>query len=424
MTIEERATQLAADLDADETAIREDLENLITYSVPIEEAVKSLRRKYGRPDESPGEPSALEVDEIDVAHDAVSVTVRVLSAGRRSIQFDGEERVITEGQLADTSGRISFTAWQEFEFDTGDSITIENAGVREWNGEPELNLGAQSRLSSAGSSVETSYEFGGVSDVSALTPGDRDVTIEVRIIEVEQRSIDGRHGETIIHSGVLGDGSGRLPFTDWEAREGITEGASVRVENAYVREFRGIPSVNFSEFSRVTPIDAVEVAPAGERRSIVSAVETEGMYDVELRGTVVDIRDGSGLIERCPECRRVLRAGQCRTHGDVDGEDDLRVKAVLDDGTGAATVVLDRDLTEAVYGDDLAAALEAARAAMDQGVVATRVRERILGRVFRARGQLSVDEYGANLEAEAFDADTDEPAAQARQMLGEVTEST
>jgi len=109
------------------------------------------------------------------------------------------------------------------------------------------------------------------------------------------------------------------------------------------------------------------------------AVATGGIYDVEVVGNLLAVRDGSGLIQRCPECYRVIQKGQCRTHGDVDGIDDLRVKAILDDGTGTVTVVLDDDLTERVYDGTLEDALEQAREAMDQEVVADRIRERIVG---------------------------------------------
>jgi replication factor A1 len=56
-----------------------------------------------------------------------------------------------------------------------------------------------------------------------------------------------------------------------------------------------------------------------------------------MEGALVDIKDGSGLIKRCPDedCTRVIRNGRCSEHGDVSGEFDLRIKGVLDDGEQA-----------------------------------------------------------------------------------------
>jgi replication factor A1 len=144
------------------------------------------------------------------------------------------------------------------------------------------------------------------------------------------------------------------------------------------------------------------------------------MFDVELVGNVLEVRDGSGLVERCPECRRVVQNGQCRSHGDVDGVDDLRVKAVLDDGTGTVTAILGTELTEAVYGGDVDDAKAAARDAMDKEVVAESIAGELVGREFRVRGNLSVDEFGANLDAEEFEATDDDPAERAREVLAEL----
>jgi replication factor A1 len=323
--------------------------------------------------------------------------------------------------MADETGRISYTAWQDFGFEPGDSVTIGNAGVREWDGKPELNVGANSTVSLESDPVEVSYEVGGDRDLIDLSPGDRGRTVETRVMEVEERTIDGRDGETDILSGVLADGTARLPFTDWEPHEAIVEDDSVRLEDVYVREFRGVPSVNVSEFTTVTALDRdVAVSDDAPRLRIDEAIETGGLFDVELVGNVIEVRDGSGLIERCPECGRVIQNGQCRAHGDVEGEDDLRVKAILDDGTGTVTAVLGTDLTGEIYGGDIEDAKAAAREAMDKEVVADEIRQEVVGREFRVRGTLSIDDYGANLEASEFAAADESPADRARALLAAV----
>jgi replication factor A1 len=144
------------------------------------------------------------------------------------------------------------------------------------------------------------------------------------------------------------------------------------------------------------------------------------MYDVIVTGNVLEVRDGSGLIERCPDCGRVVQNGQCRAHGDVDGEDDMRVKAIVDDGTGTLTAVLDRELTEAVYGGTMADAKAEAREAMDKEVVADAIRDRIVGFEARVRGSLSVDEYGPNLDATEFSLSEVDPAERAHAALAEL----
>ncbi|SFG11914.1 replication factor A1 [Halopelagius inordinatus] len=422
MDVDDHAEELASTLGVDKAEVKSDLQNLLEYSVPIDEAKQSIRRKHGGDSGgSGGSPTSRDIADITTEDGNVTVTARVLTVGRRSIRYQGEEQTIREGELADETGKISYTAWEDFGFEPGDSVTVGNAGVREWDGEPELNLGSSSTVAVETTPVETPYDVGGETDLVNVRAGDRGRTVEVRVLESEERTIDGRNGETLIRSGVVADETGRLPFTDWGARSDLRESADLRFEDVYAREFRGVPQINLSEFTTVTPVGReVTVNESAPRMGIGEAVGSGGMFDVEVTGNLLEVRDGSGLIERCPDCGRVLQNGQCRSHGDVAGEDDMRVKAILDDGTGTVTVVLDRDLTETLYGGTMDEAMEQAREAMDKEVVADDIRDTVVGREFRIRGNLSVDDYGANLEANEFEETADDPAERAAALREEV----
>ena len=421
MSIDDAAEELASALGVDEAEVKEDLEKLVSYSVPMDEAKQSLRRKYG--DSGGGgdaTPSETDIADITTESGNVTVSARVLTVGKRSIRYEGDDQTIFEGELADGTGRISYTAWNDFSLSPGDTITAGNAGVREWDGEPELNLGSSTTVTLEDDTLSVPDDVGGERDLIDLEAGDRGRTIEVTVLEVERRTIDGRDGETEILSGEFGDETTRLPFTDWDPRSELTEGASVRLEDVYVDEFRGVPSVNVTAFSTVEPVAEVSVSDSATELSVREAVASGGVYDVLLTANVIEVRDGSGLIQRCPDCGRVVQNDQCRDHGRVDPEDDLRVKAVLDDGMDTVTAILDRELTAAVYGGTLEDALDHARDAMDRDVVAERIAERLEGREYRVRGALSVDEYGANLNASTFDESDEEPEARAAAFLAEV----
>lgn len=315
MDVDKHAEELASALGVDTQEVKEDLENLLQYSVPIDEAKQSVRRKHGGGGGGSSAPTSLDLADVTTDHGNVTVTVRVLSVGTRSIRYQGEDITIREGELGDETGTISYTAWQDFGFEPGDTVTVGNAGVREWDGKPELNLGDSTTVALEQEALEVPYEIGGERDLIDLEPGDRGRTIAVKVLEVESRVIDGRDGEKEILSGVIGDESTKLPFTDWEPHDVLTEGASVRLEDVFVREFRGAPSVNVSEFTVVSPLDTeVSVADSAPTMGIGEAVDSGGLFDVELTGNVLEVRDGSGLIERCPECGRVIQSGECRSH--------------------------------------------------------------------------------------------------------------
>ena len=424
MELDDHAEDLASDLGVDKQEVKSDLEDLLQYSVPIDEAKQSIRRKRGSGGGSVS-PESLEIAEITTDHENVTVSACVLMVGTRRIRYQGEDAIIREGELADGSDRISYTAWQDFGFEAGDDLKIGNAGVREWEGAPELNLGESTTVAFADEEITTAHTVGGDEKLSALEPGDRGRNLEVQVLEAETKLIDGRDGETEIREGVVGDGSGRLPFTDWDARSEIDPGSNIRIEDVYTREFRGVPSVNLTEFSEVTPLaDPVDVKSDARRLSVAEAVGSGGLFDVELVGTILDVQDGSGLIERCPDCGRAIQSGQCREHGDVDGEDDLRTKAILDDGTETVTAILDRELTAEVYGGGMSAAREAARDAMNKEVVADEIAADLVGKSYQVRGSLSVDEYGANLDADEFNPADDDPADRARATLTELGQLT
>jgi replication factor A1 len=417
--VSEHAVELADELDADPDEVEERLRNLLEYSVPLEEAERTVRRRYGSEGTEPSTPETKDIADLSPSDSRVTVEAVVLSAGRRSIRVSGDETVITEGELADETDVISYTAWDEMNFAPGDTVRIEGE-VREWNGEPQVNVDSNSDARSADATVESVEEPYGVRRLAELEEGDRAVTLEVSVVESDEKSINGRDGETTITSGVLGDASGRLPFTDWENRR-FEEGASVRLENAYLNEYRGIPQVNMGEFTTVEEMGTkdIDISHAPPRTDIAETVAKGGDFDVVVRGNVLSVKEGSGLIERCPDCGRVVQKGQCRAHGDVDAEPDMRTKAVLDDGTGAVTLVVGRELTEELYGGTLEEAREEARDAMDRSVVAEEIADNTVGRRWQVRGNVSVGDYGANMNVSEMEEADDDPAEEAREVLDE-----
>lgn len=416
--VSEHAVELADELGADPDEVEERLRNLLEYSVPLEEAERTVRRRYGSEDTEPTSKEPKDIADLSPTDSAVSVEAVVLSAGRRSIRVNGEDTVITEGQIADDTDVITYTAWDEMGFEPGDEVRLEGE-VREWNGEPQVNIDSNADVRPVSDeNVEPLEEPPGVLPLADLEDGDRAVSLEVSVVESDEKTIQGRDGETTITSGVLGDSSGRLPFTDWENRS-LEEGASVRIENAYVNEYRGIPQVNMGEFTTTQEAEGVDVSHTPPETDVAETVAKGGDFDVVVRGNILSVKEGSGLVERCPDCGRVVQKGQCRAHGDVEAEPDMRTKAVLDDGTGAVTLVVGRELTEELYGGTLEDAREEARDAMDKSVVTEAIAENTVGRRWRVRGNVSVGDYGANMNVSEMEEADDDPADTALEVLDE-----
>jgi replication factor A1 len=175
--------------------------------------------------------------------------------------------------------------------------------------------------------------------------------------------------------GLLGDPTGTIKFTAWAKSDlpTLAEGEVYHLQNVVTDEYEGRYSV---KLNRTTTVEAVD------EDLVVGDNETE------IEGALVDIQSGSGLIKRCPEedCTRVLQNGRCSEHGEVEGEFDLRIKGVVDDGLAVHEVIFDREATEALTGIELEAAKDMAMDALDTTVVADEMAADTLGRYYRVSG--------------------------------------
>ena len=237
--------------------------------------------------------------------------------------------------------------------------------------------------------------------VRDLKGGMSNVELAARILDVAPRPVRVKEQDKTVWSGVLADATGKVGFTSWHDF-GLQKGQAVRVRGGYVRTFRSQPQYTFDEKAQVETL-AGDAVPAAETLDVAQRVDLADLYtgggalDVRVEATLVEIRPGSGLVARCTDCRRALADGACSVHGKVAGQPDLRIKAVLDDGTGAISAILNRELTEQLLGKGLEACQEMAKAAGTPAVVEDELKQKLLARPMWARGNVLVDEYGPSL---------------------------
>ena len=127
---------------------------------------------------------------------------------------------------------------------------------------------------------------------------------------------------------------------------------------------------------------------------IHALVERRGAVDIEVEGTVMEIRPGSGVIMRCSQCSRTILNNECSVHGKVDGKIDLRLKLVVDDGTGSVSSVLNKELTEKLLGKTLEECKE-----MDENELLNGINKTLFARRISLRGNALGDDFGTNIIA-------------------------
>ena len=198
------------------------------------------------------------------------------------------------------------------------------------------------------------------------------VNVEVQVVTV----YDDTH-ESIYQAGRVGDSSGFCRITEFKNDDSghvlLEEGQSYRINDALTGEYQGEYNIQITEQTEIEELN--EEVEVQDRTTTITA-------------PIVNIQNGSGLIERCSVegCTYVLQDGRCPEHGDVEGEDDLRIKAHIDNGQEVQTVLMDRELTEELGGLTLEEALELARDKMNRGAVQDLLEEKMIGRYFRIEG--------------------------------------
>ena len=279
--------------------------------------------------------------------------------------------IAQSGIIADESGAIRFVVWAKANapaMTEGSWYRIESAVVDEYKGVANLKI-------HSGTTIKE------ISEDRALIPTPVPIKdLHPGIGGVRAKVIqewDASH-ERMLQSGLLGDESGTIKFVMWKepGKEKLAIGSVYNIFYAQVDEFNGRLSLNLNT-ATIMQEDADIPVSGGE-----SAV----------RGSIVHIAPGSGIIKRCPVegCNRALsRQNYCPVHEiQPNFVYDLRIKGWLDDGEKTHNILLQRDVVESLTGISLDAAKEIAEnnpLGMDE--VFLRMRDAVLGRYVICHGR-------------------------------------
>jgi len=355
----------------------------------------------------------------------VEILARVVSVERREVtrRSDGGRRPLLSGLLSDGTATVRFTWWDPPRegIERGTVLRAAGVEVREFRGRPELTFSWKTRVEPA-SAVElprvTGEEFP-LKRVVDLAPPEEGFRLRARVVRVEPKSVTVGEERRVVHEGLLADRTGSIAFSSWSDFQ-LVPGEAIQVAGGYLRTFRSRQQLVLDDRSVVSRIDADDLPEPAELlhagpRSIAAVEDAGGGEAVAVEGIVVGLLPPSGLVYRCPTCRRTVKSGICRVHGQVEGQADLRARIVLDDGTGALTINAGRAETERLWGVTLAEARARLRDQPDPTLLEEQILERLLGRRLRVRGQGSKDDFGVTIQPEsieAVDVDLDAAAAE------------
>ena len=407
----------ALDTEIDEVNIIAELKKLLQFRVPLSEAKRSLIKKYGGAEKS----IVRKLKDIQIGDHNIEITAEVLEVTKKPINIKNIEKTVFTGNLRDETAVRSFSAWSDHDLKVGDVINITQAYVRNWQERPEINLSPRSNVTKLSTRLQA-LEESALKKLEEFKDGDINVHTEFAILSIEFHDINTKDGAKKIIGGIIADEETKLPFTSWVIYPELAVGNTIEVKNGYVRSYRGVPTLNINEGSKIIKLERNIEFKENEGSRMEDVIDKDGAYDIFVEGNLLSIRPGSGLINRCPRCSRVIQKGICRAHGKVDEKADMRIKAIIDDGTGAMTLVLDSRLTQKICGIGIEEAKNLARTAMSQKAVEEEIKRKLRGRRFSARGNMSKGEFGITLVA----SDVWEPHAtiqdKVQQLLGRIAD--
>ena len=352
----------------------------------------------------PGEP----VDIAKLPSDGPACVVgRILAMRDDQIhRKDGSGSIdVVRGKIADSSGTISFLSWEPMSVEIGQLVKIDNATVKSFRDTPEINIGRATRVEpyhdASFSGVEELEQMNQM-DISSLSDGSRDVNITVEIHEWEKRTFTRDGVEKYLWSGKIADNTGQCRMSAWQDLP-ISEDdlpVCVKLSGVRVRAWQGIPDITVDRADQVEVLadtpweEKVDLSNQEIEISVSELARGSGRIGVKTQGVFVSIRDDSGVIMRCPECRRTLKDGVCSIHGAVEGNQDIRLRFVIDDGAGNVSVILNSECTQMLLGMDEKGIQARVQEMGDDGFVSD-LRRQFFAKMLSVSGRFLKDENGS-----------------------------
>ena len=418
----------------DEEQLKAELDKYLNeYHVGIDAAKRGIMRKYGASDSTSFVTAGSvvkKVGELTGTEQNVDITAKVVYVDNKNITVKGLSKTIISGILGDETGTASFTVWEpgSVMLEKGAVYNFKNCYCKLWNEKVQINLGNRGRVEPASGvtmdlperTIQTTSRECKIGDI---TDGMGNVTVTGRILSAEARDVTVKGAPKTVYSGIMADDTGKIQYSAWNDFS-LKEGEPICVKNAYIRSWKGIPQLNLGdrcEVSRVN-VDFETVDTASPLKTVDEVSRIGGGLDITIEGLIVDIKAGSGLIRRCPQCNRSILNGTCTAHGQVEGIPDLRLKVVVDDGTGAIGAIINRMDTEKLTGVSMAAA-QGLASVQGEGIVGREMAGKALMKRVRITGNVMSDNFGPSMIVKKMDTVEVDLEGEAAKLLEEVEAS-
>jgi len=310
--------------------------------------------------------SIMRVQDISAGLPSADLVCKVVTVNSKDFTKNGLVMKRYYGILADKSGSINFTAWRDLDIEKDDVIHISDAMIKEWQGIPGINIVSKTKVVKVrDKSILETFQYVGIGpapkrySIVSLRPYLSNVLCLCRVMSVEPVEIKIKEDYKTVYKGVMADNTGSIRFTAW-IDPGLQKDNVIDIRGASVKKWNKFLELSINPGTKIEHLSSERLPPAEELPleidiPIIDLYESEYLATPEfvVRGTILEFKPDSGVVTRCKVCGRTVQGSECMVHGNTDLIKDLRLKAVVDDGMGAVTVFVNKDLSERFIGKSM-----------------------------------------------------------------------
>ena len=302
---------------------------------------------------------------------------------------------------------IGFLSWVPFEFNEGDLIKLNNISIRKFRDTPEINISNDAKIELY---IDNSFpdivnlSKTSISSISDLRNGMRDISIILQITSWEERTFTSEDGiERVVRSGDVMDPTGRCRLTAW-CEFNPKVGDYIQINSARAQFWQGSPDLVVDELEQITnlsnpPWDDIDPSNHWVEVDIDSLSNGGSRRGISVSGTIVSVRKDSGIIYRCTKCRRVLRDDACSEHGMMEGNEDIRLRFVLDNGISNASLLLSKEPSE-LFLQQKSDGIKSQISSLGPDGFINHLRNSLLSKKVNVKGRALIDGQGIMILAE------------------------
>ena len=258
----------------------------------------------------------------------LNIKAKILSISAKETETSRGKTTYHYGLIGDDTGVISYTAWAlPSTVREKDVYEIKRCYSKTYKDKVRIYFDQKTEFKflSEEIDVKRNYRYYSIKD---LNMNDKFVAVEGRVRDEKVKEYEKDGEKRKIYQYTLRDQTGSIGVSSFGVQ--LKEGKAVRLEGARLDEFNGYYRLNISD---KTGIEYVSLNIGNEPDFTYIKDIRNPVGDVMISGFVISMGEKSGLITRCPECRKKIDDIRCPDHPESPVEYDIFAYFTVDDGT-------------------------------------------------------------------------------------------